>query len=319
MTSTPSDRTTTRSRRLTGDDPATQRDESAERNSAEWRDHNKVLFTERALLQSELDEMLEHVDPTSRVAMRRVERKRRAIEDKTNDIVEFNFGLVRNYVRRFTGSSSRDDTRDFEAAGMLGLMKAIDTYDPDRGSFAQWAFKPIQREVLRAVHASDHSNMTSGDFERRPAILRAWRKLQNGDENARPPYEDVAAEAGVTFKQVVRVLEAPRMESMHTPVGDGDSTLGELIEDPGDALDDQVIDSQTVQDLQTYGLSALDTRELFVLTRRLGLDCEPEQRLSAIGEMLGLSREAVRQIESKAISKLSHPVLLRKLARNGRR
>ncbi len=288
------------------------------RDSEEWRDANKTFFFERRKLQEELEAATANLDPSSKIERRRLERKRRELDNITQQIVEYNFGLVRKYVRRFTGSASRDDTKDFEASGVLGLMKAIDSYNPDRGSFAQWAFKPIQREVLRAVHANDHANMTAGDFERRPSILRALRKLQAGDESVRPSYEAIAAEAGVTVKQVKRVLDAPRMESMHTPVGDGETLLGELIEDGEIGIDDQVINAQSVQDLQNYGLASLDTRELFVLTRRLGLDCEPEQRLSAIGEMLGLSREAVRQIEAKAVAKMSHPVLMRKLARNGR-
>jgi len=66
-------------------------------------------------------------------------------------IVDLNFGLVRNYAKRFTQNASHDDVQDFEGAGALGMMKAIDSYDPSRGPFASWAYKPILREVHRAV------------------------------------------------------------------------------------------------------------------------------------------------------------------------
>jgi RNA polymerase sigma factor (sigma-70 family) len=286
-----------------------------ERSGGEWRDLNKEMFWERARIRAEID-TLELED--DRIKRRILNRRKREFEDLTLKIIESNYGLLRKYVRLFTGSATKEDAKDFEAAGRLGLMRAIDSYDPDKGSFAQWAFKPIQREVLRAVHSADHSNMNPGDFERRPDILRALKKLQGENEENRPSDAEVAVEAKVTIEQVKRVLNAPRMDSLYTPVGDGDAVLGELIEDRGAAVDDMVVNAIGVEALENYGLGSLDPREYFVLSRRLGLDCEPEQRLSAIGEMLKLSREAVRQIESKAIAKLSHPVLLRQLVREGK-
>ena len=286
------------------------------RGTAEWSDLNKRMFIERIELKRRMDELEGKKGSSQR---RELARVRRDYERITMRIVESNYGLLRKYVKLFTGSASREDAKDFEAAGRLGLMRAIDNYDPYRGSFAQWAFKPIQREVLRAVHSADHNNMNPGDFERRPEILRALKKLQGENEEVKPTEAQVAAEAGVTIEQVKRVLHAPRMDSLHTPVGDSDgSVLSDLIEDKSSLIEEAVISSIGVETLNSYGLSALDAREYFVLSRRLGLDCEPEQRLSAIGEMLKLSREAVRQIEAKAIAKMSHPVLLRLLVRNGK-
>lgn len=286
------------------------------RGTAEWSDLNKRMFIERIELKRRMDEL---DGKRGSLQRRELSRVRRDYERITMRIVDANYGLLRKYVKLFTGSASREDAKDFEAAGRLGLMRAIDNYDPYRGSFAQWAFKPIQREVLRAVHSADHNNMNPGDFERRPEILRALKKLQGENDEVKPTEAQVAVEAGVTIEQVKRVLHAPRMDSLHTPVGDGDgSVLSDLIEDKNSLIEDAVISSIGVETLNSYGLSALDAREYFVLSRRLGLDCEPEQRLSAIGEMLNLSREAVRQIEAKAIAKMSHPVLLRLLVRNGK-
>lgn len=286
------------------------------RGTAEWSDLNKRMFIERIELKRRMDEL---EGKRGSLQRRELARVRRDYERVTLRIVDANYGLLRKYVKLFTGSASREDAKDFEAAGRLGLMRAIDNYDPYRGSFAQWAFKPIQREVLRAVHSADHNNMNPGDFERRPEILRALKKLQGENDEVKPTEAQVAVEAGVTIEQVKRVLHAPRMDSLHTPVGDGDgSVLSDLIEDKNSLIEDAVISSIGVETLNSYGLSALDAREYFVLSRRLGLDCEPEQRLSAIGEMLNLSREAVRQIEAKAIAKMSHPVLLRLLVRNGK-
>jgi RNA polymerase sigma factor (sigma-70 family) len=287
--------------------------------SDQWNDKNRELFNERIRIAAEV-EKLEAIIPEERTPKIRQQLKRMRYQHEaiTYKIFDANKGLMLRYVRRFTQNASQEDIRDFEAAATVGLMRAITTYDPSKGRFAQWAFKPMQREVLRAVHSADHQNMNPGDFERRPDVLRALRKLQDGDESARPSMEAVAAEAGVTVEQAKRVLQAPRLDSIYTPVGDGTTTVGELLADETDVLEDNVITRMGIMDLQSYGLAELDPRELFVIIRRQGLDCEPKQRLNAIGTTLGLSREAVRQIEARARGKLAHPVVLRKLARQGR-
>lgn len=295
-------------------------------SAQQYNDRNAELFRDRSALKARIAELeaaiaaAEAAGASAAAERRELRRVNRRFDDITREIVEFNFGLVRSYVKKFTSNTSREDSRDFEAAAVVGLMRAIDNYDPAQGRFGQWAFKPIQREVLRAVRDCEYQNMNPGDFERRPDILRAVAELQNGDPNFKPSHAEVAAVAGVTVEQVARVLDAPHLDSLSTPVGaDGEGTLGDLIEASGPSLEDSVISHLSVEALETHGLTALDPRELFVIVRRYGLDCEPPQRLSAIGEMLGLSREAVRQIEAKAIAKISHPVILRRLVRHGRK
>ena len=304
---------------------------SADRTRDDWHDLNHDLFIERGRkpnpttndpgsgLQGKIA-ALEAIPEAERTMADRRELRhaRRFLDDVTFKIIDANYGLLRRYVRKFTQNASREDAKDFESAAIVGLMKAVDSYDPERGRFAQWAFKPIQREVLRAVHGADHQNMNPGDFERRPDVLRAVKDLQNGDESVHPPIEEVAKKAGVTLDQAKRILNAPRLDSLSTPVGDGTSTISDLIEDTEYSVENKVMASMAMRDIETYGLSQLDKRELYVIVRRMGLDREPKQRLSAIGEVLGLSREAVRQIEAKARGKLIHPVVLRKMVREGR-
>ena len=283
---------------------------------------NAPLFIRRKAMQSELAE-LDEVAEEDRDDLHELStsRLRRDLEAITELIVRFNYGMTRKYVRLFTSNTSREDSDDFQGAAILGLMNSIDTFDPAKGRFGSWAYKRIQREVLRAVRDADFANMNHGDFERRPDILRAYAKLAGPEDNRRTPsFQEVAATVGCTVELVARVLNAPHLESLHTHVGDdGDTELGDLIPDRGDAIDSQVLGQMDVAALMEYGMSALDTREHFVLVRRYGLDGEPVQCLSSIGKQLRLSREAVRQIESKGLAKMLHPVTLRKLVRHGRR
>ena len=296
----------------------------APRSSDQFMDANAELFERRLILQGRIAdleaELAELPEGTiDRIRAHSLQRLRRQLDDVTTEVVRFNLGLVRSYCRRFTSNSSRDDSADFEAAGMLGLMRAIDSFDPSQGRFGHWAFKPIQREVLRAVRGADHQNVSIGDFERRPEILRANRQLQGDDAEHTPTYAEVAAAVGATVDQVRRVLAPPRFESVHQPMGDGnEATLGDTIESTSPGPEPTVVASMTLSALKTFGLAALDPRELFVLVRRFGLDGEPEDKLADIGKGLGLSREAVRQIEAKAIAKIQHPIVLRKIQRHGR-
>jgi RNA polymerase primary sigma factor/RNA polymerase nonessential primary-like sigma factor len=286
--------------------------------TTDFRDRNDELFRRRRELQCRLASLVgDDGEPADARAAARV---RRLLDDVTSEIVTFNLGLVRSYCRRFTSGSSRDDSADFEAAGLLGLMRAIDSFDPEQGRFGHWAFKPIQREVLRAVRNADHPNVNLGDFERRPEILRAFRQLQGEDESYVPTHAEVAAAVGATVDQVRRVLAPPRFESVSRPVGGDDSvTVGDTVESDQPGPESVVVSSMTLAALKKYGLAVLDHRELYVLVRRFGLDGEPEERLSDIGRTLGLSREAIRQIEAKAIAKMQHPMVLRRIHRHGRR
>ena len=288
--------------------------------SADYNDRNQELFAKRIEILVDID-VLETKKKLTPGQAEELRRAKFTLDETTRQIIEFNYGLVLNYVRKFTSTTTKDDSADFEAAGVVGLMRAVSSYDPTRGTkFSTWAYKPIQREILKAVRDADFKQLNPGDFEKRPEILRAVKLLQNGDEEHIPSFESVAVTAGATLDAVKRILNAPVLESLSTPMGeDGDTSLTDMIEDPSAGVEDMALARQEIMDLEQFGLSCLDERELFVIGRRFGLDGEPPQRLSAIGTLLGLSREAVRQVEAKALSKLLHPVTRRRLVRHGRR
>jgi RNA polymerase sigma factor (sigma-70 family) len=279
----------------------------------EFRARNDALFLRRKELQVRIAELRSRIDAGSgdtpaEVALRRAERD---FEDLTYEILMANYGLVRQYVAMFT-SRSAEHGEDFESAAKVGLLWAISSYDPARGSFSSWAFKPIQREVLRAVRDADHANLTLGDFEKRPAILAAERGfLEEHGADTPVDYADVARRAGVTEAQVRRVLVPPRVESLQSPArGQGEDIIAweDRLTDPSPDLEEEVVVRSHLRALLTEGLPRLDARERYVLTRRFGLDGGREQSLRILGEQLGLSREGVRQIQKKALAKLKGPI-----------
>ncbi|MGH3243313.1 MAG: sigma-70 family RNA polymerase sigma factor [Spirillospora sp.] len=280
----------------------------------DFRARNGELFAQRRSLITRLAVLRGLLDKGDRDARTEsaLGRAEQELEDVTYEIVEANLGLVRKYVMMFT-SASGQHAEDFESAGKVGLLWAISSYDPARGSFANWAFKPIQREVLRAVRDADHPNLNPGDFEKRPAILAAERAcLEEAGPAAPVGHAVVARRAGVTEAQVSRVLTPPRLETLHSPFGDptgDDSALADWLADGSPSTEDRVL---AHLDLSAIGrqLPKLDHRERYVLARRFGLDGEPEQTLRAIGQWLGLSREGVRLIEQKALAKLAATVAI---------
>jgi RNA polymerase sigma factor (sigma-70 family) len=299
-------------------------------SNAEFYERNHELFTVRGKrpykgyrgsgLLAEVAELgsiaEDERSPGQRTRLRRLEYE---LEKVTEQIVDLNFGLVRICVKRFTQQASRDNIQDFEAAGALGLMNAINSYDPSRGLFTSWAHRFILREVHRAVRDADHPNINPGDFNSRPKVLAAELELQNGNESFRPRPHDIAVKSGVTVGQVNRIINAPRLNSLSAPTGVGTTVLADLIEDQGYSVEDRVITSMSVSDMITYKFSPLEECLDHILARTPGSTVEAYQSLSSIGEQLGLSREAVHQIEYKTKGGLLHPVILRKMIFAGTR
>lgn len=284
---------------------------------------NRPLFRARRDEQETVS-ALEAMDVSARDALWRIRlrRARAAVDRYTDVIVRLNWGMTGAYVRRFMMGRDSASHADFQSAAMVGLMGAVDTFNPERGKFGQWAYKRIKREVLIAVRNQSFQTLVQGDFERRQDVLRAQEKLSLEMGGGEPSHEAIAADVGCTVPVVRRVLSAASLSSLDAPVssaGESDArAFGETVASGEAAVDDQVIAAMDVAALTEFGLSVLDEREHYVLARRFGLDGEPVQCLATIGKQLALSREAVRQIEAKGLAKLLHPAALSLMAGHGR-
>lgn len=275
--------------------------------STKYTEQNNELFHRRGELLDEIHQ-LEGRTQLDRSQKSRLQRMKSDLDMITFQIMELNHGLVLSYVKKFTGGSSQN-MDDFIAAGQVGLIQAINSYSPQGGSsFSRWAYQSIKREVLMAVRRTDFSTIGYADFERRPAILAAFHALELQDPDSRPEVEEVAAKAHVTVAQASRVLNPPRTSSLDVLVGDSETApLIESIPDDTPAVEDDVLQRLNTANLARFAEQVLKPRELFVLVRRFGLDGEPTQTLASIGAELGLSRESVRNVQSNALAKLTHP------------
>lgn len=291
------------------------------RTRPELQAQTEELIEQRVAIVERLRELegKDELDKREEIERRRLKRE---LDHITTQLLNLHQGLATKYAAKFR--SHKGVNEDYKAAAQLGLMRAIDTYDPSKGSsFSTWAHLHIKRETIGAVQAFEHSTMSKSDFDQRQPVLRAIRLLRQNNPSYDPTDEEVAAEAGVPVEKVARIRNSIVNTSLDSPVGsESDSegaVLSDLIEDISVDVEAQVITSLALENLAEFGLDELDHRERLTLVRRLGLDGEPIDKLHTVGLYLGVSREAARNLETKALSKLNHPALLYQLAPGARR
>jgi RNA polymerase primary sigma factor len=245
-----------------------------------------------------------------------IDRARRAIRTAREQMVKAHLRLVVSIARKYRRGSSLD-LLDLIQEGNMGLMHAVEKYNYRRGvKIATYAVWWIRQSIARAIADQGRTiripvHMT----ETANKVLREQRKLQQM-EGRTPSTGEIATRTGIPAARVEQVLSMVREPtSLDLPVGeDGDTTLGELIEAPN-AVDPQAaVEASSLQELVGEALSALTPREQHILRMRFGIGGATDHTLEEIGQMFGVTRERIRQIEAKALEKLRHPTRGHKLA-----
>jgi len=226
-----------------------------------------------------------------------------------------NHRLVVAFARRYEHRGLPLD--DLVQEGTLGLLRAIDLFDPDRGArfstYAAWWMTQALRRALATQVPLAHVPLNVQDDRAR--LARQAHALHAA--LGHPPSPDELAAATGLPRARVDALTAPLPAPVPLDLTMGDAetmTVGDLLPDPAAARPDVEAEAQEIAAAVRAALATLAPRERAILAARHGLDGQPPRTLQEIGRHLGLTRERVRQIEAKALRQLQHPTLRRWLA-----
>lgn len=228
--------------------------------------------------------------------------------DARQKMISSNLRLVINQAKKYAASTQSLTLLDLIQEGNLGLIKAVEKYNPDLGfRFSTYATWWIRQAITRAISDLDKVIRLPVHFcEDMQKIKRATYEIMQ--QNDTVTSEKLADVTGFPEDRIGKIfMSMNHTVSLETPVGEEDATLGDFIEDTlTPSVEEQAMESAMQREINRQ-MECLQPREQTILVLRFGLNGQNPHTLEEVGKKMGVTRERIRQIELKALRKLRHP------------